>query len=223
MRLACRSRRCPEGRQRQSRRPSLRASGWRPFSIDVPTELVVPLHLADGDGGNGGKPRLVYVLVEAVGPSLLVCCDLTDAPPYRLVNDFARGSLRVRQKGGECSHLVPPRGSLGRHTFSRPMLPFLPREELTVSVVQADWVGVTFGDSPGRADAFCSVDAAQVARALYSSRHALLAARATCYVPRAAHWLRPTTCCRRLAGRSRTPHRRRLGRLPSGAGRWTHS
>ena len=41
---------------------------------------------------------------------------------------------------------MPGRGYHGSHTFSRSGLHFLAGDALVVTTVQADWVGVTFGD-----------------------------------------------------------------------------
>lgn len=76
------------------------------FSIDVPTELVVSLRAA------GGRRRLLQVSVEVVGPTLLVCLDVADAAPYRLVNDFDASVLLVTQQGTGTTHTVMPRGTI---------------------------------------------------------------------------------------------------------------
>ena len=41
---------------------------------------------------------------------------------------------------------LPAPGYLGSHTFSRAGLLFVANDTLAVTTVQADWLGVTFGD-----------------------------------------------------------------------------
>ena len=80
------------------------------FSIDSPTELIVAMH--SGGGQAARPPRLLQLMVEAVGAALVVCVDLVSTAPYRLCNDCQANTLAFNQKGSERVHVVPPRSAL---------------------------------------------------------------------------------------------------------------